>query len=80
MVNDSKKNNLENFQVDTDYSNNADVGYYNNYLNFHLICMIFSFFLILKCNNFNIGGIMLAVFCPVIYILYYFATDKCMQF
>ena len=43
---------------------------------FNLVCSIFALYLAFKCNNgFEIYSFLLALFCPVLYIIYKFATS-----
>lgn len=74
MTNNSDKENPDKFNQEPEY------GFYNNFSTFHLIATMCAFYFMYKCNNFNLGGIVLAIFCPIIYIIYYFATDRCPAF
>ena len=44
---------------------------------FHFIVALFAIYLSFKCNNgFHLGGFLLAILCPYIYIIYHFATSE----
>jgi len=50
----------------------SNSGGYSYYSIFHLFCMIYAFYLMIKCNREpNIGAILFACCCPFIYILYH---------
>ena len=43
---------------------------------FNFVCSVFAFYLAFKCNNgFEIYSFLLALFCPVLYIIYKYATS-----
>jgi hypothetical protein len=44
---------------------------------FHMIVSLFALYLSFKCNDgFDFGSILMACFCPYIYIIYKFATSE----
>lgn len=50
----------------------GDSGGYSYYSILHILCMIYAFYLMFKCNReLNIGAFLFACCCPFIYILYH---------
>jgi len=70
---------------DLDYNRNKHAHYYRHrhlatygpmYTVFHTVIMCFALFLSFKCNKgFVLFDFLLALFCPVLYILYRAATS-----
>jgi hypothetical protein len=62
-----------------EFENNESPKYKFFYI-FHLIIGLFAIYLSFKCNNgFNLGSFLIALFCPVFYILYKFVVPHCVD-